>query len=350
MAANPFTLGFGKRPYTFISRTSEIQSVINDFNEENSASQSYLITGVRGSGKTVTMTAIANSLRESGDWIVINLNPNRDLLESLVAKLYDIPELHQLFIKAKFNLTLFGIGAAIENVPPINDIEVALEKMLAQVKLLDKKVLVTIDEVTKTETMKIFTSSFQLLIREDYPIFLLMTGLYENIYELQNDATLTFLYRSPRLDLAPLDKISIKKRYREIFNLTDEKAIDMANLTAGYSFAFQTLGYLCWKNRNYLDNRKALLEAYDETLQSYVYQKIWSELSDQDKKVLTVLSKHSKIRTKDLREALKFTPSLMSVYRERLKRKGLINTSEYGHISLTLPRLSNFILEYEGLE
>lgn len=37
MAANPFTLGFGKHPHTFISRASEIQSIINDFNEENSA-------------------------------------------------------------------------------------------------------------------------------------------------------------------------------------------------------------------------------------------------------------------------------------------------------------------------
>lgn len=28
-----------------------------------------------------------------------------------------------------------------------------------------------------------------------------MTGLYENIYEIQNEKTLTFLYRTPRIEI-----------------------------------------------------------------------------------------------------------------------------------------------------
>lgn len=349
METNPFTLGFGKTPHTFISRTSEIQNVIEDFNSDLPASQSYLITGVRGSGKTVTMTAIANSLKEVGEWIIINLNPNRPLLETLVAKLYDQPDLQPLFIKAKFNLSLFGLGASFEKVAPVSDIEVALEKMLNQVKEIGKKVLVTIDEVTKSENIKIFTSSFQLLIREDLPIFLLMTGLYENIHELQNDSTLTFLYRAPRINLEPLDMVSIKNRYKEIFKIPASKAKRMAELTNGYSFAFQTLGYLCWKNREFLEDETALLPAYDDYLQSYVYQKLWTELSPQDRKVLSILSDEKLTKVKELREQLGFSSSMMSVYRDRLKRKGLIDVSSYGYVSLTLPRLNRYILDYEEL-
>ena len=44
MESNPFTLGFGKTPHTFISRASETQNVIEDFNSDLPASQSYLIT------------------------------------------------------------------------------------------------------------------------------------------------------------------------------------------------------------------------------------------------------------------------------------------------------------------
>lgn len=344
---NPFTLGFGKKPHTFISRAADIQQIIEDFDSESPATQSYLITGVRGAGKTVTMTAVASTLEED-KWIVINLNPNRPLLESLVAKLYDIPELNSLFIKGKFNLSLFGIGGSFENVPPVNDIEVALEKMLAQVHDIGKKVLVTIDEVTKNDTIRTFTSSFQLLIRQEYPIFLLMTGLYENIYELQNDDTLTFLYRSPRIDLAPLNKVSIKQRYQEIFQISSDKANELAVMTSGYSFAFQVLGYLCWKQPNYLMNQEQLLIAYDEYLQSYVYQKIWSELSEKDKIVMLAISRKRKIKNKELREELGFSSSLMSIYRDRLKRKGLIDTSEYGVLSIILPRLDHYILEYEN--
>ena len=68
-----------------------------------------------------------------------------------------------------------------------------------------KRLLITIDEVTNTKKMRIFASAFQIFVRQDYPIFLLMTGLYENIHELQNEKSLTFLYRAPKLRLGLLD-------------------------------------------------------------------------------------------------------------------------------------------------
>ena len=43
----------------------------------------FIITGVRGSGKTVMMTEISQKLRENDQWIVIELNPVTDLLKGL---------------------------------------------------------------------------------------------------------------------------------------------------------------------------------------------------------------------------------------------------------------------------
>ena len=43
----------------------------------------FIITGVRGSGKTVMMTEISQKLRENDQWIVIELNPAIDLLKGL---------------------------------------------------------------------------------------------------------------------------------------------------------------------------------------------------------------------------------------------------------------------------
>ena len=58
---------------------------------EESPNQIYMITGVRGSGKTVMMTNIASEIRKRSDeWIIVELNPNRDLLQSLAAKIYAI--------------------------------------------------------------------------------------------------------------------------------------------------------------------------------------------------------------------------------------------------------------------
>ena len=111
---------------------------------------------------------------------------------------------------------------------------------------------------------KVIASSFQTFIREDYPVFLLMTGLFENIRNLQNEDTLTFLYRTPRIELKPLG------------------IIGMAN-------------------------------------------------------------NNGKMRTRDVQEASGNTSGSFSTYRKRLSERGLIDTSSYGYIELTLPRFGDVV-------
>ena len=247
---NPFTLSFGKKPVQYISRIAQTERIIGDFTAEESPNQIYMITGVRGSGKTVMMTNIASEIRKRSDeWIVVELNPNRDLLQSLAAKIYAIPEMHAVFVKAKLDFSVFGLGVTVENAVPVTDIENVIEIMLSHIKRLGKRLLITIDEVINSENIKIFASSFQIFLREEYPIYLLMTGLYENIYDLQNEKSLTFLYRAPKIILEPLNYTAIKSHYMRIFDINDEMADKMTLLTRGYPFAFQVLGYLYWDNR-----------------------------------------------------------------------------------------------------
>ncbi|QFJ56140.1 winged helix-turn-helix domain-containing protein [Pseudobutyrivibrio xylanivorans] len=78
-------------------------------------------------------------------------------------------------------------------------------------------------------------------------------------------------------------------------------------------------------------------------LEEYVYQKIWSELSDTDRNVLFALEGKEEMKIKDLRDKINMSSSLFSTYRDRLEKKGLIDTSKYGFIGLLLPRFSNFV-------
>lgn len=339
---NPFTLSFGKKPLQYISRIAQTNKIIENFMAEIPSNQIFMITGVRGSGKTVMMTNIAGEMRSDEQWIVIELNPARDLLQSLAAKIYSIPEMHSKFLKAKLDFSAFGLGVSIENAAPITDIEDAIEKMLAQIRKDGKRLLITIDEVIYSEYIKIFVSSFQIFLKQDYPIYLLMTGLYENIYHLQNDKSLTFLYRAPKLVLEPLNYTAVRKHYMDIFDIGLGMAEEMTVLTKGYPFAFQVLGYLYWENRatKTIDD---ILPEYDQYLEEYVYGKIWSELSGMDKRILTELSGSGESRVKNLRGRLEMKSELFSVYRDRLKRKGVIDTREYGKITLALPRFDEFV-------
>lgn len=276
MKKNPFSLSFGKEPVSLINRNVQSYEIIDTFEDENPAYQVCMITGVRGSGKTVMLTEINKTFRAEEDWIVIDLSPERDLLQSFAANLSNYPSLSEVFREAKINLSFLGLGVEIEGVSPITDLNVAVTRMLEKIKKKHKRVLVTIDEAVCNDTMKEFVSLFQIYMRQDLPVFLLMTGLYENIYELQNEKTLTFLYRAPKIELRPLNIGMIAEKYKSIFELTDEEATEMAKETRGYPFAFQVLGYLCFKHNTGWHN---VLPEFSQYLEEYVYEKIWSELS-----------------------------------------------------------------------
>ncbi len=339
---NPFTLSFGKKPLQYISRLSQTQQILETFQAPVPSNQIFMITGVRGSGKTVMMTNIANELKADDSWIVIELNPTRDLLQSLAAKIYSLPEMHARFLNARLDFSAFGLGLSVENSAPATDIENVLELMLGQIKESGKRLLITIDEVTCSEYIRIFVSSFQIFLRQEQPIFLLMTGLYENLYDLQNDKSLTFLYRAPKLLLEPLNYTAVRNHYMKIFNIDTESASKMTSLTKGYPFAFQVLGYLYWENRS-TKNIDEILPEYDQYLEEYVYSKIWSELSEQDQRILLSISPDEGLKVKELRTRLQMSSELFSVYRDRLRRKGVIDTHEYGKVSFSLPRFSNFV-------
>lgn len=341
---NPFTLTFGKKPEQYISRVSQTNQIIDDFLSESPTSSIYMIAGVRGSGKTVMMTSISKEIQKEENWYTVELNPKRDLLTSLASKIYAFPHMKEKFFEAKLDFSAFGFGVSIEKGTPVVDIEDVVSKMLKQLKKDGKRLLITIDEVTNTEEIGIFASSFQIYLRQDLPVFLLATGLYENIYEIQNDKSLTFLYRAPKVILGPLNYSAITKTYIDVFGINEKKAEEMTVLTKGYPFAFQVLGYLYWLKGGKC-SISSLLNEYDHYLSEYVYEKIWSETSELDKKIMIAIATSENNSVKTIREMLNMKSELFSVYRERLKRKGILDTSEYGKVNFSLPRFSEYVQE-----
>ena len=337
---NPFSLSFGKEPLSFISREIQNEEIIESFNEDNPAYQVCMITGVRRSGKTVALTTISNQMKADKTWVVADLNPERDLLMQLGAELSNRKELMELFRDAKINLSVLGFGLEIDGEPPVTDIVVAVRRMLAKLTKFGKRVLITVDEASSTRQFREFASQFQIFMRENLAVFLLMTGLYENIAELQDNKNLTFLYRAPKIELKPLNMLLVAEKYGSIFDLTDEDALEMAKCTRGYPFAFQVLGYLCWKKKC---GWQQVLTEFDVYLEEYVYEKIWSELSAKDQEVLAAVSFASGDKVEAIREKAGMSSGLFNVYRKRLIRRGLIDSPAFGRIELTLPRFKEFV-------
>ncbi|MBQ7641736.1 MAG: ATP-binding protein [Acholeplasmatales bacterium] len=342
--SNPFILTFGKKPNQYISRPKAIQRIIESFTSTPSPEQIYMITGIRGSGKTVTMTAISKELQEHEDFIVVDLNSDKDLLEGLASELYQNSKINMIFTKKEFSFSFKGISFSIEGATPVLTVETLIKMMLEKIQKKNKKVLITIDEVTNNGYMKIFAKTFQALVRQDLPVYLIMTGLYENISKLQDDKTLTFLYRAPKIYLESLNISSIAFSYKNIFNISDEQALKMANLTNGYAYAYQVLGYLVYENNGIIDDM--VINNFDQYLQEFVYDKLWFELSTVEKNIMKNFPE-GEISTKDLISKIEMDNSYFSMYRDRLIKKGIIYSPSYGKVKIVLPRFYNYIKSKE---
>ena len=341
MSKNPYNLIFGKEPLQVISRAAQMSEILESFSEEPASQQIFMITGIRGCGKTVFMTEAARELKQNDEWTVVELNSTGNLLEDLAAALASENTLAQIFQKASINLSFFGIGLEVTGNVPISNIQVALSKMLESIKKHGEKVLICIDEVTVSAPMKTFAGAFQIFIRQDLPIFLLMTGLFENINNLQNEDNLTFLYRAPKIELKPLNLMTIADNYRNVFNIESDKSLGMAKITKGYSFAFQVLGYFTWKHDG--DYNKALPQ-FRQYMEDYVYDKIWSEMSEGDRKLAYGAARSETGKAKEIKALASMSDNEYSVYRDRLVKRGILDGSTHGYIRFTLPMFEKYVI------
>ncbi len=342
---NPFTRVFGKEPAQSVTRLSHTEEILSELLSEMPGQQIFMVTGVRGSGKTVLMTEICTKIRAEKDWIVVELNPAKDMLTGLASKLYEQKGVAKIIDAASINLSAFGIGVGMSGSRPVTDIEVAIERILAELKKKKKRVLVAIDEAASTEEMRVFASAFQIFIRQDYPLFLIMTGLYENIDELQNNKILTFLYRAPKIRMTPLNIGGVAMKYKDVFGFSEEDSRAMAGLTLGYPFAFQVLGYYTFERNG--DYKGAITDTR-QYLEEYVYDKIWSELSVNDKRVMVAIAGSTEGKTAEIRKQVGMETNIFSTYRERLIKKGVINGETRGYVKMALPFFREFVLDREA--
>ena len=103
------------------------------------------------------------------------------------------------------------------------------------------------------------------------------------------------------------------------------------------------LGYYTFETGG--DYNAALIN-YRQHLDEYVYDKIWSELSLKDREVLNALINSTDGSVAEIREALNMKPNEFAPYRERLIRKGVVDGSTRGYLSLTLPMFDEYIRDH----
>lgn len=339
---NPFVITFGKKPIEYIHRPFQTDEILGMFTGDPITNQVYIISGVRGAGKTVLLYDIANRLEMNEEWIVIRCAPVSDILHTIAQGLARAVIRNKISVDG--NVSIPGIGGIHfqERQNYADDMSI-IDDALRTMSDKKKKLLITVDEITNTPQMQNFASNLQIWMGQEYPVFFLGTALYEQIEEIRNVRNLTFLYRAPRMNLEPLDLISIARTYRKSLDVTVGRSEELARLTCGYSFAFQALGYIYW-NAMPVQNLEDILPDYDAMLSNSSYSKMWQEMSAGDHELCEAIAESGSSKVQDIRVKLGETDTnRFNQRRIRLKNRGIINTSERGRITFALPRFKEFV-------
>ena len=351
---NPFTTTFSKAPeYTYIT-TNKTDEILENFSYDNPSESVYKITGVRGSGKTVILAKIEEELRsdsnKKGGWLVFDLNPARDMLGQVAAMLHkegfgkSNTKNRSVNISATVLGTGGGIGYASEQDNDFFDIGVEIETMLQQAKEKGKRILVGIDEVSKTTEMIKFASEYGRWLRANYPVYLVCTGLYENIQEVSNVKNLTFFRRATTIKTEPLNMARMSEMYKNRLGINHEEAREMAKCTKGYAYAFQKLGALYFKKRSD-ESLEHLIPELKAELFAYSYEKIWEEMTEADRFLAGLLIDKEEYKREEVLKLMGARSGNYSMYRDRLMKRGILEGRQ-AYISLALPFFADYVKEY----
>lgn len=362
---NPFNPSFGKVPEIFLGRSGILKKIVQGLENYNSPYQTTMIYGVRGVGKTSLLTDVAHTMKKKENWIVVNLIPNVNLMSNLMESIYqqatsEVKKVLDRIDGVKLSAFKEAVDIEFHKSSYKFTTQVMLESVLKKLKAQGIHLLVTIDEAASTEEIKNFAALYQVMIREEYWISLIMIGLPEQISELQNDKVLTFLLRSKKIKLDPLKAMDIKYRYKRVFTqanrkLSDDLATKMTLLTNGYAYAFQLLGYLVWESENSViteETLKSILDEYKEELYSNVYSKIYTELSSMDRKFIDAMIKFisekqdnrgRQIPIAYIEKELGKPHNYVVNYRHRLLEDQVIEAPQRGSVQFTLPFFKEFV-------
>ena len=351
---NPFTTTFSKAPeYTYI-HTEKTEEILENFIYDRPSESVYKITGVRGSGKTVILAKIEEELKNNGDtyknWMVFDVNPTRDTLAQ-IAVMLDKAGFGSKKKKAmgiNLSASILGNGAGIgyttENDNKLFDVGVEIEEMLKAVQSKDKKILIGMDEIYKSDETVMFASEYGKWLRAGYPVYFVCTGLYENIQELSNVKNLTFFRRATTIKTEPLNTIRMAEMYKNKLNIDSKLARTMADTTKGYAYAFQELGALYFKKRED-ETFEDVLSNLKTELFAYSYEKIWEEMSAEDRFLTKLLLEKEEYKRDEVLKLMGKKAQNYSVYRDRLLKRGIINAKQ-GYIGLALPYFADYVKEY----
>lgn len=369
---NPFKPTAGATPPVLIGR----QSVIDEFQVslDDGVGAPYrlmYVTGARGVGKTVMLTALGDVAKRNG-WKVIDETAEPGFLKRLGDNLafeqrrritgYELPSGGISFpangIQASLNLGKIEF----DNNNPDVSLRHLIGDELNQMDENNQGILVTLDEVQDSSLNEIRSLAIciQHLIRDKRNIAFVFAGLPTMVDTVINDSVITFLRRAECEHLGSVDKADIWSAFEKTISQSGKRADyevlnRMTEATNGYPFMIQLVGYWTWRYSEQDDNRNEIsLEDVSKgidrarlRLGSMVHGPQFDHLSSMAKDYLIAMSQDDgPSSTREIAERLHRDAQYANVYRTMLIGQDIIEQVRQGYVDFKIPYMRDYLKEH----
>lgn len=363
---NPFTPGFGLTPSVLAGRAVVIEEFARALVGDVPGRRTSLISGPRGSGKTVVLTEF-ESIAEDAGWAAITLHTASsslaDELRGEVAsrlRLVD-PE------AVSSRLTgggVSGMSAQREVVDRYEDEPASLASLLERfVALLAERgagLLITVDEIQSVapDQLHHLAQHIQDLVRRNQPVAFVAAGVSSGIDTLLQDDHTTFLRRAHPISLGSVSEQSAIETIRQTVadtnrTITPDAAVLAGRISHGYPYLIQLVGAYAWEQAGTgttieeLDVQQVIPRVIASMIRN-VHEPALRGMSGQKTAYLQAMAEDDgPSRVADVVRRLGKTQQYAGVYRHRLIADGMIRPVGYGLVEFALPYLREALTESE---
>lgn len=359
-ARNPFLPTFGTSPPVLAGRDDVVARFGRAFERGPTHPDfTMLITGVRGSGKTVLLNEAEDAALRLG-WRVISMSASVRRLCRLTtnAALQHLEHAGDATPPLRISsVSLLGAGVEWAPQPPDPrgefDLRSAITSLAALAADSDTGLLVTVDElqaVALEEATELAVTVQHVTRRELLPVAFVGAALPEIDEALLADRGMTFFQRCARARLTPLrpdhTADALSEPIRRAGGRIDDEALEhLVGTSCGHPFTIQLLGYHSWEmaapafHINATHAAAGALEA-DYALLEQIVKPIWTGLSDMDRAFLSAMAldeADSEINLVAWR--LGRSANYAQTYRRRLIDAGVIEPAGRGKVRFSYQQM-----------
>lgn len=382
---NPYTPNAGAEPQAVVGRDDQLASfdLLLGRLQRGRTEQSMIITGLRGVGKTVLLGQFRTKALKH-DWVVVELEVSkndenefrRDIAGRLRTALFELsPKArwtdrfrHAAAVLKSFTLSVEADGSlsagldvsAAEGFADHGNLAMDLTDVLLAIgeaaSEKESGVVLLFDEVqflTKRQ-LEAVIEALHKMVQRKLPVTLVGAGLPQ-IAELAGDAKsyAERLFKFPKIDmLAEADARAALARPAgdEGVSFSEEALLLAVEVTGGYPYFLQELGYAVWTVAEGPVIERAdvmnALPAYESKLDESFFRVRLDRATELQRAYLRAMAELGPQPHKagDVAEVMGRTSQNLAPTRAELINMGLLYTPEHGYAAFTVPHFDRFIL------